>query len=448
MGRKVVNARALDVVADKSSELSLNEKILMECHKLYTEKEMGLIEMGKAVGLNLMAPRRKIIVMLIGNHSAGKSSFINWYIQEHVQKTGVAIETQGFTFVTSGKKRESLTGKATLHLYPYFKALEKIKGVVDYVSTEICPSTANKFNLVTFIDTPGLVDGEMYYPYDVDKSILWLGNMADQIFVFFDPIGQALCRRSINLVEKLNATHAEKISFFLSKADEAGSESDRQKVLMQIVQELCKRPGLNKAGFEMPTIYIPDPELIRPTSCVNQIDVVCQQIEKAINSTIQNTLNALDKDCDQVTELIHAKIEDDNDKRRRNLGARLRGASWLLLSLVFPFLAFLSSMSERLHKFVGEPTAYAIRSYLYPLKGFWSIVPARYHFHVYVVLVLVTVGSLFMAKYSSRLEATLSRKEKASLLAKQDYIRDVIRPKKVTLYSTYLSEIVSNHELD
>jgi len=26
---------------------------------------------------------------------------------------------------------------------------------------------------------------------------------------------------------------------------------------MQITQELCKRPGLNKAGFEMSTIYIP-----------------------------------------------------------------------------------------------------------------------------------------------------------------------------------------------
>ena len=30
-----------------------------------------------------------------------------------------------------------------------------------------------------------------------------------------------------------------------------------QRVLMQITQELCKRPGLNKAGFNMPTIYIP-----------------------------------------------------------------------------------------------------------------------------------------------------------------------------------------------
>jgi len=32
--------------------------------------------------------------------------------------------------------------------------------------------------------------------------------------------------------------------FYLSKADEAGHESDRQRVMMQIVQELCKRPGM------------------------------------------------------------------------------------------------------------------------------------------------------------------------------------------------------------
>lgn len=44
----------------------------------------------------------------------------------------------------------------------------------------------------------------------------------------------------------------------MSKADTAGTEGDRQKVLMQITQELCRRPGLNKAGFDMPTIYIPD----------------------------------------------------------------------------------------------------------------------------------------------------------------------------------------------
>lgn len=55
-----------------------------------------------------------------------------------------------------------------------------------------------------------------------------LGDLADLIFVFFDPIGQALCKRTMNLVEKLNEKHADRVKFYLTKADEAGHESDRQ----------------------------------------------------------------------------------------------------------------------------------------------------------------------------------------------------------------------------
>ncbi len=106
----------------------------------------------------------------------GKSSFINWYIEETVQKTGVAIETQGFTLVTSGKKRESLTGNATLHLYPQMKPLNHIDGILDYMSTEIATSKQKQFSLLTLIDTPGLVDGDMKYPFDVNKAILWFGT--------------------------------------------------------------------------------------------------------------------------------------------------------------------------------------------------------------------------------------------------------------------------------
>ena len=61
---------------------------------------------------------------------------------------------------------------------------------MDYLTTEVTTSKQKKFSLVTFIDTPGLVDGDMKYPFDVNQSILWIGqNIADLIFVFFDPIG-------------------------------------------------------------------------------------------------------------------------------------------------------------------------------------------------------------------------------------------------------------------
>ena len=58
------------------------------------------------------------------------------------------------------------------------------------MNTEVTTSKQKKFSLITFIDTPGLVDGDMKYPFDVNESILWIGeNIADLIFVFFDPIG-------------------------------------------------------------------------------------------------------------------------------------------------------------------------------------------------------------------------------------------------------------------
>ena len=49
-------------------------------------------------------------------------------------------------------------------------------GVVDYLSTELSTSQQKKFSLVTFVDTPGLVDGDMKYQFDVNKAILWLGK--------------------------------------------------------------------------------------------------------------------------------------------------------------------------------------------------------------------------------------------------------------------------------
>jgi predicted GTPase len=38
----------------------------------------GLINIAKHLGIALLPPREKVTVLLIGNHSAGKSSFINW----------------------------------------------------------------------------------------------------------------------------------------------------------------------------------------------------------------------------------------------------------------------------------------------------------------------------------------------------------------------------------
>jgi len=41
---------------------------------------------------------------------------------------------------------------------------------------------------------------------------------------------------------------------------------------------------------------------------MNQIDDVCKDVEKTINLTVQNTLNTLERDCEQIAELIDKKL--------------------------------------------------------------------------------------------------------------------------------------------
>lgn len=58
--------------------MPVEERILRDCHNLYTDPKDGLVSIARDIGIELIVPRKKINILLIGNHSAGKSSFINW----------------------------------------------------------------------------------------------------------------------------------------------------------------------------------------------------------------------------------------------------------------------------------------------------------------------------------------------------------------------------------
>ncbi|XP_075879881.1 uncharacterized protein LOC142886691 [Nelusetta ayraudi] len=443
--RSAANAESI------SGGVSCDERILRDCHQLYTDPDSGLISIAESVGVKLLPPRKKITVMLMGNHSAGKSSFINWYVEEHIQRTGVAIETQGFSFVTNGRKRESLTGNATLHLYPHFKPLQHFKGVSEYLSTEICTSRQKRFSLVTFVDSPGLVDGDMKYPFDVDEVILWLGDLCDLMLVFFDPMGQALCKRTLNIVESLNETHGDRLRFYLSKADEAGGESDRQRVMMQIVQELCKRPGLNKCGFDMPTIYVPNPN--KPSRCVNQIEEVCRTIEKTINQTVQNTLNSLEKDCELISEAITDTLVNDRLTSSSNRRARCKSCLMTLLGFSVPLalmaLLVLGTLSkEMLDLALGSDATETLSLYLTPVVKLLDPLTAEQQLYACAGLVLLSFILLIIARFSFRTRPTLSGKQKRQLQEKLEYVQEVVKSKKKKLYEEYLRQSVSDQDMN
>uniref|UniRef100_UPI00398EF42F uncharacterized protein isoform X2 n=1 Tax=Pristiophorus japonicus TaxID=55135 RepID=UPI00398EF42F len=373
-----------------------DQRILQECHGLYSNRQHGLLQIGRSLGLLLLPPRKKINVMIMGNHSSGKSTFINWYVEEHIQKTGVAIETQGFTFVTSGQRREYLTGSATLHLYSHFRPLLEFQG-----------------------------------------------EQADLIFVFFDPMGQALCKRTLNVVERLNVTSGKKMHFYLSKADEAGGTTDRQKVLMQIVQELCRRSGLNKCGFELQTVYIPTSNT--SGHGMNHIGEMCKIIEKTINETVQNTLNQLEKDCSLITETITDKLTQDSETVMVNTKARIKSIICKVLGIFLPtFFALsfvLTTLSRHLlQKLLNERILDVLLTCVNFVIAMWDWMPEDLQFCTLLVCAGISALFILQSRFYSRMCPTLSRKERRRMGEWRAFMEEIVKPKKNQLFEEYLRQ--------
>lgn len=218
---------------------------------------------------------------------------------------------------------------------------------------------------------------------------------------------------------------------------------------MQIVQELCKRPGLNRTGFDMPTIYIPD--LNKQTRCVNQIEDVCHDVERTINQTVQNTLNTLEKDCETIAMLVEKRLEQDVVDRNYNFKASSRAMVLGALAAILPMLFILNVLVTVLSRNMllsvfGASFTDSLVTYLSPVRTLWSIVPERLQWTV-LLIIIIGWGVLFvLTKWSLGLQPTLSRKHKRQFQEMREHVERVVKAKK-QLYREYLEQSVGDHDL-
>eukprot|EP00286_Rhodomonas_abbreviata_P016766 CAMPEP_0181316128 /NCGR_PEP_ID=MMETSP1101-20121128/15731_1 /TAXON_ID=46948 /ORGANISM="Rhodomonas abbreviata, Strain Caron Lab Isolate" /LENGTH=472 /DNA_ID=CAMNT_0023423357 /DNA_START=82 /DNA_END=1500 /DNA_ORIENTATION=+ len=321
-------------------EQTVSEKILVEASRIYdsretdgepkdlktyaeflTKKDAFYEQLPKDLlerAQNLRPPRDRITCLLIGNHSAGKSSFTNWYVGEKIQNESVAIETAGITIVRRGVKRTTWKGPQSMETFPHLKKLEEIDGVVDFLTTEFSTSVEKNFPLVEFIDTPGLTDGTLKYPFDVDRVIYELAEHATMIMVFLDPIGKALVSRCMNVVERLAFKHSAKMSYYLTKFDTAGDEVDRTNVVSQIVQELQGRMRATHA-LKLHTMFLPERATDKAREQLpNKIEDLCQNIQREIDSRVQDVLDGLSKDCTALSAIVDQKVDKNRARVNHN----------------------------------------------------------------------------------------------------------------------------------
>jgi GTPase Era involved in 16S rRNA processing len=264
-------------------------------------------------------PRSKIMVMFIGNHSAGKSSFINYYVDEtDLLKENIAMETAEVTFISQGKSKVEWQPEATKRHYPFLQITESdhrsarageyrsLQKCFDkHVRTIVSTSHARLFPFIDLVDTPGMHDGKtLTLEYDVGNTIKYLADFADLVIVFLDPDKQALVKSTMECVSSLQERNCQKMHYFITRADTLNSADDRVRIVQQASSEITKIVK-DTHRLKLFTMFIPGKTEAASKDRDNQIHELIDIMHKKAEAHVQDILCQLENDSNEVeTECV------------------------------------------------------------------------------------------------------------------------------------------------
>ncbi|GMH67102.1 hypothetical protein TL16_g04591 [Triparma laevis f. inornata] len=175
-------------------------------------------------------------VFLVGNHSSGKSSFINHVLGRDVQTAGVAPTDDCFTVVSPGPKDIDQDGPALIGDPDMgFSNLRHFgPSLIHHTRLKIRENTnAPSFMM---IDSPGMIDSPvtretlglssssrnnvMDRGYDFEGVVRWFAERADVILLFFDPDKPGTTGETLSILVNSLGGMDHKLYIVLNKADQ------------------------------------------------------------------------------------------------------------------------------------------------------------------------------------------------------------------------------------
>jgi len=185
------------------------------------------------------------MVLVIGNHSSGKSTFINKMVGLNVQETGVAPTDDGFTVLerhaTSDEMEDGPTLLGCTDNRPYrelqrfgqafvgrFRRKRVTVGPGGSVKEKDCCLPEG----LQIIDTPGMIDmpGNSTVVggrgYNFQEVVRWFAKRADLILILFDPDKPGTTGEALDVLTKSLAGLDHKFLIVLNKVDTLDNSVD------------------------------------------------------------------------------------------------------------------------------------------------------------------------------------------------------------------------------
>jgi len=246
---------AEDSLANKSSNVAARLKNIYKKSILPVEKRFQYDYFFDSPFLTDIEFDSKPQVMLVGQYSVGKTSFIRYLLGRDFpgQRIGPEPTTDRFTVLINGPEERTIPGNA-LSVHPEFpfRGLERfgVSFLSRFEGSQL-PSTVLKS--ITLVDTPGILSGEKQRTnrgYDFTKVVAWFAERADLIILLFDA-------HKLDISDELRGTidvlkgHDDKIRCILNKADQI----DRQQ-LMRVYGALLWSLGKTLTSPEVARVYV------------------------------------------------------------------------------------------------------------------------------------------------------------------------------------------------
>jgi len=274
-------------------------------------------------------------VLLLGNHSSGKSTFVNYLLGAKVQKTGVAPTDDCFTIITHGHVETERDGHSVVSNpdLPYEGLRHFGDQLVSHIRLKLQP--AELLRTVTLIDSPGMIDEaktENGRGFDFPGAVRWFAERADLVMVFFDPDKPGTTGETLQVFkESLNGID-HKLLIVLNKMDQFQTLHD----FARAYGALCWNLGKVIPRKDLPMIYNTFVPLEgKPKSGLPMDDFetargdLMEEVRRAPTRRMDNQITQMQAFAERLR--LHAVVIDAAATEYRNLRYRW----WAILVLLF-----------------------------------------------------------------------------------------------------------------
>ncbi len=175
----------------------------------------------------------KPMVLILGQYSVGKTSFIRSLLQRDFpgQRIGPEPTTDRFTAIMHSPPGDEYGRQIPGHAL-VMQTTKPFRGLSSFGNNFLCKFegvevAASVLKNITIVDTPGVLAGEKQRigrDYDFAEIIKWFAERADMIIIMFDAHKLDISDELKTVLDELKP-HQEKIRILLNKADVIDSQA-------------------------------------------------------------------------------------------------------------------------------------------------------------------------------------------------------------------------------